>query len=124
MPIETRAAIRFREAEERSFSIVSRLVRNIQRASCRRCEDDYVKLMELYDGACNTSVYRLLYETYMWTDLYVIAKCAEYLGAWSVYENIRCGNDHLFTILDVARYDVFWRQICAELDITFVHSKN
>lgn len=123
MPVETRAAIRFREAEERSFSLVSRLVSNIQRASCRHCADDYVKLMELYDAACNTSVYRQLYETYMWTDLYVIAKCAEYLGAWDVFNNIQCGRDHLFTILDVARYDVFWRQICAELDITFVHSK-
>jgi hypothetical protein len=123
MPVETRAAVRFRERNDETFEIIGRLVYNSQRKSCTHCDAEFIELMELYDLVIESKPYRQLAEKFVAAELYVIAKCAEYLGAWSVYENIRCGSGHMFTLLDLARYDVFWRQICAELDITYVHSK-
>lgn len=123
MPVETRSVVRQREAEERSFYMMSRLVAHIQRASCTHCREDFMKLMELYYAASKTATHHRFSESLILTDLYTLAKCAEYLGMWDVYDNIRCGEEHMFSILDVAQYDVWWRQICGELDITFVHSK-
>jgi hypothetical protein len=124
MPVETRAAVRFREAEEESFYMMTRFVKNIQAATCTHCKDETVSLMELYDSVTATELFRPFYESLIMADLYVLAKCAEYLGVWNVYQNIRCGKEHIFAVLDTERYDVWWRQICGELDITFVHTKH
>lgn len=123
MPVETRAAVRFREAQEESFYTMMRFVKNIQAATCTHCTGEMFRVMDLYDSVTATGLFRPFYESHVWADLYVLAKCAEYVGALNVYHNIRCGDRHMFTTLDLERYDAWWRRICAELDMTFIHSK-
>jgi hypothetical protein len=123
MPTETRSTRRFRERQESSFPLIGRLVYDAQRTSCTHCDGEFVELMELYDAATSTAEYRRLAETLMAAELYVAAKCAEYVGAVTVYESIKVPGGHLFSILDLPRYDAHWRDICAALDMTFIHSK-
>lgn len=123
MPTETRSTRRFRERQELSFPLIGRLVYGAQRASCTHCDAEFVELMELYDTVTATTEYRQLAETLMAAELYVAAKCAEYKGAIAVYDSIKVPTGHIFSILDLPRYDAHWRAICAALDMTFIHSK-
>ncbi len=123
MPVETRSERQFRERKNDSFKKIGSLVYSVQRNHCVHCDEEFVTLMNLYDAVTETGAYRLLVETYACAELYVIAKCAEYLGAVNIYNSITVTGGHLFAVLDVARYDTQWREICAELDMTFIHSK-
>ena len=123
MPIETRASRRFRERNDDSFKKIGGLVYGIQRRNCAHCDAEFVELMELYDAVTETETYRRITETLACAELYVITKCAELLGAWDVFNSVTVSGNHLYAILDVARYDAHWREICLALEMTFIHSK-